>query len=126
MEECNSSLSPLVEIMCRPITMGSVPGGYFSPDVASNARKAGIETLFTSEPGAGFWRLHDCDVYGRYSVQRTTSARMISNLIWDRALSRQRQRMLWDLKKFAKTIGGDLYPRTRRAWLRLMQRGRIE
>src|SRR5262249_6324862 len=47
--EWSDSRQRLEEIVDRPVTVGSVPGGYFSRAVAEAAAYAGLRTLYTSE-----------------------------------------------------------------------------
>ncbi len=122
--EWQRSANRLRQILGASVTLASVPGGYFRPEVARIAKEAGIESLFTSEPRPGDWQAHGCRVFGRYSVQRTTHASEISDLVWGRGCRRERQRATWELKKVAKTVGGDRYTQARRTWLQWTQRGK--
>ena len=122
-DEWSRSTARLGRILIHPVSVASAPGGYYAPCVTRVAHRANIQTLFTSEPSASCWRECGCRVYWRFTVQRHTSAEEIADLVWNWSFRRQRQRMLWDLKKFAKAAGGDWYLRARRCWLQRQCRG---
>lgn len=119
-EEWRRSLQALGEILGRPVTVASVPGGYFDGRVAGNAAACGVEALFTSEPRSRPWTVQGCRVFGRYSVTRSTTAESVASLVGGSGAARTRQRMLWELKKAGKRVGGRWYTAARRNWMRGM------
>lgn len=50
LDEWQRSCDVLSEIIRQPVTTASVPGGFYSRDVARAAAAAGIRVLFNSEP----------------------------------------------------------------------------
>ena len=48
--EWSESRQRLEDMLGHAVTVGSVPGGYFSRAVAEAAAEAGLQVLFTSEP----------------------------------------------------------------------------
>lgn len=73
--EWRDSSRRLGEILGEPVTNGSVPGGYYSQEVAEANSIAGLRLLLTSEPTVSEWVVSDCVVAGRYTIYRGTSAR---------------------------------------------------
>ena len=49
----------LEEIVEQPVESGSVPGGFYSRDVASRAAQAGLHVLFNSEPTTATFRVDE-------------------------------------------------------------------
>jgi peptidoglycan/xylan/chitin deacetylase (PgdA/CDA1 family) len=117
LDEWRGSAHRLSEILEEPVTVASVPGGFYSEQVARAAAAAGIETLFTSEPKMHSWTVDGCLVLGRYSITRTTSAATARRLAEASLVPRVRQATSWSLKKYAKRLPGDPYGKLRRAIL---------
>ncbi len=115
--EWRSSVAALEGLLGAPVTVASVPGGYYSQAVGEAAIAAGIRTLFTSEPTATSWRLGECELLGRYFVQRGMPAEVAASFAGGPAGPRFKQAAVWKLKKAAKALGGDLYVRARVAYL---------
>jgi peptidoglycan/xylan/chitin deacetylase (PgdA/CDA1 family) len=115
--EWTDSVVLLSEIIGEPVTLASVPGGYYSPRVAEAARAAGIRFLFTSEPEKRVRELDGMKIFGRYSIQRHTTATTVQALASTR-LSRAQlwQYGYWNSKKLAKRFGGTVWLRLREAW----------
>lgn len=109
-EEWSRSLVLLSEIVAEPVSVASVPGGYFSREVARAASRAGIRTLFTSEPNKRAYYVDDCLVLGRYTIMRDTPAEVSASLASvGPTVAQAKQSIMWKVKKVAKTIGGRLY-----------------
>lgn len=115
LREWRSSAEALSEILGRPVTAASVPGGYYSRRVAEAAAESGFTHLFTSEPTAGLRRVGGCLVIGRYAVQRWTTPRAAAAIAAGRLAPRLRQAVLWNAKKATKAVGGEFYLRARKA-----------
>jgi len=49
-KEWGESRAALQDLLGQDVTVGSVPGGYYTPRVAAAAAEAGLRVLFTSEP----------------------------------------------------------------------------
>ncbi len=114
--EWGSSVAALEGLLGTPVTVASVPGGYYSQAVGEAAIAAGIRTLFTSEPTATSWRLGECELLGRYFVQRGMGPEIAASFAGGPSGPRRRQALVWKLKKAAKALGGDLYVRARVAY----------
>ncbi|MBS0203902.1 MAG: polysaccharide deacetylase family protein [Planctomycetes bacterium] len=112
-DEWSRSCKLLAEIVEEPIKSGSVPGGFYSPDVARAASEAGIKLLFNSEPTTGEFEVQGCRILGRYNVYRGMSADDASSLL-SSPLRRWRQSAFWSAKKAAKTVAGPIYKAVRK------------
>lgn len=112
-DEWTRSCSVLAEITGSPVTTASVPGGFYSRNVARAAARAGIEILFTSEPTTSMSVVDLTLIIGRYNVYRGMSARDAASLV-SSPLRRWRQTAFWNLKKVAKAVAGPLYKSVRR------------
>lgn len=117
-DEWARSCAILADLVGEPITTASVPGGFYSADVAKTAAVAGIRWLFNSEPTTGEFLVDGCRVLGRYNVYRGMSAADAGSLISD-PWRRWRQAAFWSAKKAAKTVAAPLYKIVRQ---RLLQR----
>jgi hypothetical protein len=119
MQEWTDSRKRLEDILGDAVRTASIPGGYYSAEVADTAAAAGYGDLFTSEPLATPWRVGDLRVYGRYSVQRSSSAAAVAALAAGGVPRRLQQLAYWNLKKLLKRTGGDYWLRFRQSYLRL-------
>ena len=113
--EWERSVQRLAQILGAEVSSASVPGGYFSREVAAAASGAGIRCLFTSEPVASRFQIEECSVFGRFSIQQGVSADWVSALAAGRASPRIQSYLFWNAKKIMKTVGGE-------AWLRLRRK----
>jgi len=120
-DEWRRSADILSQILGTPVVSASVPGGFFSRQVAQAAASAGIRRLFTSEPVMRIHHAGPCEVCGRYTFWRGMSPEMAADIVAGRGAARWRQYGLWNAKKFAKVLGGSAYIRFKRWWL---ERGR--
>ncbi len=110
--EWQISVNILTDILQTPVTIASVPGGYFSNRVAQAAEAAGIRSLFTSEPRSQVTTVGKCTVLGRYTILHQTPAPTAAAFAagdWRTCL---RQRLTWDSKKLAKRVLGSVYHRS--------------
>jgi peptidoglycan/xylan/chitin deacetylase (PgdA/CDA1 family) len=112
--EWTQSVRMLSELLGDPVSVGSVPGGFYSRQVAESAAAAGIRRLFTSEPVAKIHFINSCEVVGRYHVQRDVRPEFSASIAALRIAPRLRQAALWKIKKMAKVVGGTAYIRLRR------------
>lgn len=117
LHEWSASVQALADILGERVVVASVPGGYYSREVAERAAEAGIETLFTSEPTARVRRVGSCLVLGRYTIQRWMSARAAASLAAGGVVPRVRQVIYWNAKKTTKALGGQYYLKLRKALL---------
>lgn len=115
--EWRESVEVLEGIVGSPVTVASVPGGYYGRAVARAAAECGIRVLFTSEPVATARSIDGCVILGRYSIQRGTPARTAAALASGALGPRLLQLAHWNSKKLLKRLTGDAYPAVRRAVL---------
>lgn len=117
-DEWHRSRHLLGDILGMPVTLASVPGGYYSRRVAEAADRAGIRRLYTSEPTQAITSVGECQVLGRFSVQQGDSPHAAAALAAADRLPHWRLKVFWNLKKGIKAIGGEQWIRLRRRWLR--------
>jgi hypothetical protein len=117
-KEWKESTERLTTIVRHPVTVASVPGGYYSRRVAEAAAEAGIETLFTSEPTAMVRTVNGCRVLGRYVIMQGMGPEWAAGFATGKLAPRLRQALLWNAKRAAKALGGETYLRIREAILR--------
>jgi peptidoglycan/xylan/chitin deacetylase (PgdA/CDA1 family) len=115
--EWRDSVRCLEDILGEPVTVASIPGGYYSRTVASAAAAAGIRVLFTSEPVTRTGTVDDCLVIGRFNVQQGRSAQWVAAVVADSLLPRARCFLAWNGKKLLKAAGGPVYLMLRKAIL---------
>lgn len=111
--EWRESVERLTDLIAAPVTTASLPGGFYSRDVARAAAVAGIRTLFTSEPRTRTATIDGCLVVGRYTIVRGMTAASVAALVSGRWAPRIRQAAAWNARKAAKWLGGPLYHRMR-------------
>lgn len=112
MREWSESCSAISDVIGDKVRVASVPNGYYSRTVGRTAAWAGIEVLFTSEPTMNVGVEDDCLVVGRYAIHGGDEAAKSQALITD-SLPRMRQKLLWDVKKTLKFLGGSAYLKVR-------------
>lgn len=120
LREWRESRAALEDILGRGVDVASVPGGYFSADVAETAAEAGIRVLFTSEPVSRVTEIAGCRIFGRYTLRRASGAGEAAALAAGRPAARARQWLGWNSKKVAKRLGGRAYLALRE---RIFERG---
>jgi Polysaccharide deacetylase len=109
MFEWKSSCEKLSVIIGNHVKVASVPGGYFSKEVAETASECGIEILFNSEPVAESYKVENCEVFGRFTIQQATALKEFSGLAFGTGIYQTKQYVLWNSKKIAKKLGGKVY-----------------
>ena len=107
--EWRESVRVLEDILNEPVTVASVPGGYYSRAVGATAAEAGIRVLFNSEPTAGVSRTGECLLLGRYWIQRGMPPGLSGAFAAGRLGPRWKQSALFQIKKLAKAAGGKAY-----------------
>jgi peptidoglycan/xylan/chitin deacetylase (PgdA/CDA1 family) len=113
-EEWGTSVAILSDMLDEPVTIASVPGGYFSKKVAEAAAVSGIKALFTSEPTTWCYHVNGCLVLGRYTVLRGVAPEVSAGLASGELLPRLRQSLFWNAKKVVKVLGGRSYLKLRK------------
>jgi peptidoglycan/xylan/chitin deacetylase (PgdA/CDA1 family) len=109
--EWSESRQRLEDIVGHAVTVGSVPGGYFSRAVAEAAADAELRTLYTSEPTTRPSIVEDCRVLGRFTIRRghprDMTRRFASGSPWARCGAWVR----WNAKAVVKPMLGASYSR---------------
>ena len=118
LEEWQSSVDVLSELLGKPVTVAAVPGGSYSRAVAAAAAQAGIRTLFTSEPSSHPRLVEGCLVAGRYLVRNGTSSSTAAGLAAGGLAPRASQIARWRTRQFAMMVLGRRYYAARAAVLR--------
>lgn len=111
--EWRDSLARLADILGAPVQVASIPGGFYSRAVAESANDAGVRYLFTSEPTITATRIRGTLLLGRYALQRGMDVETIEAFARGSGTARQRQWLLWNIKKPAKRWAAPVY-----RWLR--------
>lgn len=111
--EWSDSVNKLQDILGEPVKVASVPGGFYSRQVAEEAFAAGVSTLFTSEPTTSCKKVNDLFVLGRYTLKRGVSPLVAAGLATGDWQLRLEQLLKWKAKGIIKTVGGRQYARLR-------------
>ncbi len=117
LQQWKDSCAILSDIVGDWVRVASVPGGYYSRQVALTAAAAGIEVLFNSEPTTATSWVRGCLVLGRYCIQRYTPPEVSGSIAAGQCWPRWQQSLLWGVKKIAKAVGGESYLSIRRRLL---------
>jgi peptidoglycan/xylan/chitin deacetylase (PgdA/CDA1 family) len=112
--EWAESVRRLEAILGERIDVASVPGGYYSRDVAASAARAGIRVLFNSEPVTRVHEVDGCLIVGRFGVQQGVPASWAAAVARGDRAPRVRRYLFWNGKKLLKRVGGDRWLRVRR------------
>ncbi len=109
--EWSDSRERLEAIVDHPVTVGSVPGGYFSSAVAEAAASAGLRTLYTSEPTTRPSMLDDLRVVGRFTIRRGHRPDMAYRFASTAPWARCGAWVGWNAKALVKPLLGASYSR---------------
>lgn len=109
--EWEQSKQTLEDIIGERITVGSVPGGSYSRNVAMAARAAGLEILMTSEPQTSEQDVDGCHVSGRFTLRRNSPPDLAGKLVRLKRGRRNQQWLAWNSKKLLKRALGAGYTR---------------
>ena len=112
LSEWHDSSARIADILGAPVVTGSVPGGFYSVEVAQMAAAAGVQVLFNSEPTRRVSTLGGVSVVGRFSITRRTSEVALASLASGHRGAALTQQLAWSGKKVLKQLGGE-------AWLKL-------
>lgn len=111
--EWRDSVNRLSDILGEEVITASVPGGYYSEQVAMAASVVGVRALFTSEPTRRSHMVGTCRVFGRYVILAGTAHDRAVQLLRGSYLLRSKEHVVWTLKKAGKTFGGEAYLKLR-------------
>ena len=109
--EWASSSRRLADILGHAVTVGSVPGGYFSHAVAAAAASVGLTTLFTSEPTTSPLIVDGCRVLGRFTIRRGHPSDMACRFASTAPWARCGAWVGWNAKALVKPVLGASYSR---------------
>jgi len=110
-KEWGESRAALQDLLGQDVTVGSVPGGYYTPRVAAAAAEAGLRVLFTSEPETRVRVVGGCLMIGRFTVRRTARDDFAARVAGLEPSTLLREWAVWNGKKAAKRLLGAAYPR---------------
>jgi peptidoglycan/xylan/chitin deacetylase (PgdA/CDA1 family) len=108
-EEWRESVALLTEILGAAVTIGSVPGGYFSRRLAEIAAEVGMKMLFTSAPTTRCVNIEGCLVLGRYTLRRWSSAQTAGALGSGAWVPRASQQIVYGGLNALRSMLGDHY-----------------
>ena len=109
--EWADSRRTLEDLLGHEVTSGSVPGGYFSREVALSAGESGLALLFNSEPVRSVHHLGRCAVAGRFTLRSGAAPDMSRRLVRPAPWARTREWASWNAKSLVKPLLGSSYPR---------------
>ncbi len=118
LDEWETSVKILSDILGEPVIVASVPGGYYSKRVAEAAARTGIRVLFTSEPTTVATQVDGCLVLGRFTILRGMSPSAVARLVQGKGIPPVSQYLAWNLKKAGKFVGGESWLAMRKRLLR--------
>jgi peptidoglycan/xylan/chitin deacetylase (PgdA/CDA1 family) len=122
--EWAESIRRLSDIVGAPVVTASVPGGYYSREVAAAAARGGVRVLFTSEPVTSSQVVEGCTVLGRFGVQQGVSTEWVASVVSGHVMPRLSRYVFWNSKKALKAIGGESWLRMRRKILERQAEGK--
>lgn len=109
--EWSDSRQRLEDIVGHRVTVGSVPGGYFSRAVAEAAAAAGLRTLYTSEPTTRPSTLDALHIVGRFTLRRGHPPDMALRFASATPWARCGAWIGWNTKALVKPVLGASYSR---------------
>ena len=109
--EWSDSRQKLEDVLGHAVTVGSVPGGYFSDDVAKTAGDAGLRVLFTSEPTTRMTSAHDLFLIGRFTIRRGHPSYAAQRFVVATPWARCSAWVGWNAKALVKPVLGASYAR---------------
>lgn len=109
--EWRDSRVSLENLLGHAIDVASVPGGYFSSDVARAAREAGLKVLFTSEPVTRVQHDAALTLIGRFTIRHGDSLDAAMRFVGEAPWARSRAWLSWNAKAIVKPVLGPAYGR---------------
>jgi peptidoglycan/xylan/chitin deacetylase (PgdA/CDA1 family) len=114
LDEWRRSREALGELLGEPPAGASVPGGFFTPEVAETAAEAGYEWLMTSEPESRVRSEWGLPVLGRYTIWAKTPPKRAAAYARGDRLARGRLWLEWNAKQRAKRVSPRAFEALRR------------
>lgn len=115
LQEWTASIEQLSELLGRPVSTASVPGGSYSPAVAVAAAAAGVKVLCTSEPVRTGRSVDGCRVLGRCAIHAGVGPAAAARFAAGSTGPWARARAGWNARKLLRAAGGGFYERARSA-----------
>jgi peptidoglycan/xylan/chitin deacetylase (PgdA/CDA1 family) len=109
--EWSDSRQKLEDLLGHAVTVGSVPGGYFSADVAKTAAEAGLNVLFTSEPTTTMSPADGLLLIGRFTIRRGHPLYAAQRFVISAPWARCGAWVGWNAKAIVKPVLGGSYAR---------------
>jgi peptidoglycan/xylan/chitin deacetylase (PgdA/CDA1 family) len=109
--EWSESRAALEDLLGHEVTIASVPGGYFSRQVAIAAAEAGVRVLFTSEPTTKTSSEDGCTVVGRFTIRQGHAPDMARRFALKSPWTRCGAWAGWNAKALVKPLLGPSYAR---------------
>jgi len=109
--EWSDSRQKLEDLLGHAVTVGSVPGGYFSADVAKTAAEAGLNVLFTSEPTTKMSPANGLLLIGRFTIRRGHPPYAAERFVVSAPWARCGAWVGWNAKAIVKPVLGGSYAR---------------
>lgn len=106
LQEWRGSIDKLSSILNKPITIASIPGGYFSKKVAQSAAESGIKILMTSEPQRKIHQMNDMIIIGRYTMYNYKQPGFAKNVVENKFTPLMKEYLFWNTKKVGKKVLG--------------------
>src|SRR5882672_8619357 len=110
-KEWGDSRGQLEDLLGHAVTVASIPGGYFSADVARAAADAGFRQLFTSEPTRRTSTIDGCALVGRFTIRLGNRHDMARRLAAPAPFARCGAWAAWNAKALVKPVLGSAYAR---------------
>lgn len=108
--EWRQSRELLEDLLGHPVTVASLPGGYFSNDVARAAAASGVELLLTSEPETRIRHVDGCQVAGRFTIRAGSRPGLARAFVSPAPFRRTAEWVSWNAKGLVKPLLGASYP----------------
>lgn len=111
LREWSRSRQVLEDLLGHEVRVASLPGGYYSPEVAGTACEAGLTLLFTSEPRTAPRVERGCLVVGRFAIRSGDRPGRAGRLIAASRRTRCAAWVSWNAKGLIKPLLGPWYIR---------------
>lgn len=115
--EWKISLDVLKQILCKDVSIASIPNGRGSDNVIKAAKNAGIKELYTSEPISSICCKDGVTLIGRYVVLRSMSTISVLKIV-NSYFRRTTLRIKWGIINIFKSVLGKYYYNLRQMLVR--------
>ena len=108
-QEWQTSINILENIIDEPVTVGSVPGGFLSRQVAQAGQEAGLKFLFTSEENMRPAWHGNMRLLGRHCITPMTPLEEVQALCEANIMIQVKRACSWYSRKVLKAVTGSAY-----------------